>query len=107
MRVRRERSKIDLQWRQIAKLWEPSQELSYLEGATHNVPHIPGDQICGACGAAKRWAPASSVKQQSGQMGSSAPILVPLAVARTELGEGKVLQYDRAPIVRLGQLEEE
>ena len=44
------RVKVDLQLRQIIKLWEPCQELSYLEGSH---PHIPGVQIRGMCGAAK------------------------------------------------------
>ena len=49
-RLWRKGVKVDLQWGQVAELWELYQELSYLEGCR---PHIPGGQIRGMSGTAK------------------------------------------------------
>ena len=83
--------KIDLQWRQIAELREPCQDLSYLDGCR---PHISGGQIHGMCGTAKKrghrvvgetaiWA--------GGVIGPAYGMAVglePRAIVGTELGEG-------------------
>ena len=65
--------KVDLYWRQIAKLWKPSQELSYLEGAID--VHIPWGQIRWLCVQLKRWSTVWSEERQSGQERSSAQLM--------------------------------
>ena len=83
--------KVDMQWRQIAKLWEPCQELSYLEGSH---PHLSGSQVCRMCGAAKEIGFHVDGGAAGGTGGVISPAigvavgLEPRAVAGTEMGEG-------------------
>ena len=82
--------KVDLQWRQIAKLREPSQELSFLEGCH---PHITGGQIREICGVAKEiLRVVSRAAIRAGEViGPAYGVVVglePRVVARKELREG-------------------
>ena len=85
---------IDLQWVQVAELWEPCQELSDLEGCR---PHIPRGQIRGMSGTAKevgnRVVHGVAI-ETGGVIDSACGVTVelePRAMAGTELGEGAVV----------------
>ena len=92
--------KVDLQWGQIAKLWEPCQELSYLEGCH---PQIPGGgaKSGGCVGQLKRWATMWLRGVATGAGGVIGPAygvavgLEPWTLVGSELGKGAS--------VRLGQ----
>ena len=86
--------RFDLQWRQIVELWEPCQELSYLEGC-HS--HISGGQIREMWGPAKEasYHVVSWVAVGAGWVICTAydvaVRLEPRVVAGSELGEGTSL----------------
>ena len=102
MRVKRERS-------QFAELWEPCQELSWLEGCH---PHIPGGQDRGMCRAAKevghREVSVVAIGEGGviGQTYGGAVRLEPRSVAGSELGGKGRFGMNEPAVVRLGQLEE-
>ena len=82
---------IDLQWGQVAELWEPCQELSDLEGCR---PHIPRGQIRGMGGAAEEvgyCVVGGAAIRADGAIGPSYGVTVglePRAMAGTDMGEG-------------------
>ena len=92
--------KFELQCGQIAELWEPCQELNYLERCH---PHIPGGQVRGMCRAAKVMS-----QRVVGGVAVGAGRVRTGASGSNRIGaESGCLSKTEASVVQLGQLEGE